>query len=461
MIKIQIVSADNESNISRPKPIELGYSGFKRERALELANLIRIAVTDYKCFNNWVNNLNTIKIKNGVKSKEFTLEKDRKLARIDLAKNNTWIYAKKEIGHSTIKEYHLLTESDVKDDNLISQFSDNEYYKYKIIKTYEYTTYYPTKLEVDINRFGFIAERQESDQKISFVVFRGTRELGEWFSNTQFKQVSLLRTDNNPHGLKGYGKISLGFNKIYTGFRPGSLIKHENPNSILSQSHASFFRKNLERIDDDKIKYKYIYQAINEYISSGDFNSNTDVYIGGHSLGGALATIATMHIAKNNTFKTSINLYTFGSPKVGNNEFADKFNQLVDQNKIKAFRFVNSEDIITRVPMANWFKSGIELENNSLLELTRDAFNILNDSPKTRIPGTKFISRSSSKIVGTLLNRKSPTGGIFDEKYQHVGIPIYFTHQARRFNNQNLKIAKTIEDNHNITATYCGVLEKK
>ncbi len=147
-------------------------------------------------------------------------------------------------------------------------------------------------------------------------------------------------------------------------------------------------------------------------------------------MGGALATIATMHIAEKDKFETSINLYTFASPRVGDNVFADKFNQLVYQNKIKAFRFANSEDIVTKVPFPVWFKSGIDLENNPLLELTRSTFNRL-------------------------------TGGIFDKDYQHVGIPIYFTHQARRFNNdQNLKPTATVGDNHNMTATYCGALER-
>ena len=82
-------------------------------------------------------------------------------------------------------------------------------------------------LDVDINRFGFIAEREEGERKIIFVVFRGTREPAEWFSNAQFKQVEFLKTEEdnpngnkNPKGIEGYGKISLGFNKMYTYFRP-------------------------------------------------------------------------------------------------------------------------------------------------------------------------------------------------------------------------------------------------
>ncbi len=288
MKKINIVTVEDEHRISRPeRPIKLNqYTGLESERAWELANLIRIAATDYKCFNNWFNDLDISQIENGGKSKEFTLEKDRELIGIEPRKNNPWIYANKKISNSTIKEYHLLTESDVEDNNLISQFTDDEYYKYKVLKTYEYLAYYPAKLDVDIDRFGFIAERQEGDNKIVFIVFRGTRELGEWFNNAQFKQVNFLEMDDYSDGIEGYGKISLGFNKMYTGFRPGIFIDYDNLNEISRRSDA-FFRRILERIDNVKIKYKSIYKAINEYFSNGDLNTNTDIYISGHSLGGA------------------------------------------------------------------------------------------------------------------------------------------------------------------------------
>ena len=139
-----------------------------------------------------------------------------------------------------------------------------------------------------------------------------------------------------------------------------------------------------------------------------------------------------MDIAEKDKLRTPINLYTFASPRVGDNEFADKFNQFAsgENKKIKAFRFANSEDIVPKVPFPVWFKSGIDLVQKPLLELARTTFN---------------------KI----------TGGIFDKDYQHVGVSIYFTHQARRFNGDGtLKPTATVGDNHNMTSTYCGALEK-
>lgn len=66
------------------------------------------------------------------------------------------------------------------------------------------------------------------------------------------------------------------------------------------------------------------------------------LYITGHSLGGALATVATQNLE--HTLKSQIAAcYTFGSPRVGNNQY---------ERNIKApfYRIVHSTDIVTLLP---------------------------------------------------------------------------------------------------------------
>ncbi|PCJ19605.1 MAG: hypothetical protein COB02_07615 [Candidatus Cloacimonadota bacterium] len=62
------------------------------------------------------------------------------------------------------------------------------------------------------------------------------------------------------------------------------------------------------------------------------------LFITGHSLGAALATMAA-----NRMEKKVLACYTFGSPRVGNWAFKRSY-------KVPTYRFVNSADIITRVP---------------------------------------------------------------------------------------------------------------
>lgn len=69
------------------------------------------------------------------------------------------------------------------------------------------------------------------------------------------------------------------------------------------------------------------------------------LYITGHSLGGALATVATENLESNPNFELQVAAcYTFGSPRVGNAEY--------DPNiKSSFFRIVNTADIVTIIPL--------------------------------------------------------------------------------------------------------------
>jgi triacylglycerol lipase len=65
----------------------------------------------------------------------------------------------------------------------------------------------------------------------------------------------------------------------------------------------------------------------------------------GHSMGAAVATLAVERLhAKGQTIHS---LYTFGSPRVGDSAFSKHFNQAL---KSRTFRFVNGNDLITRMP---------------------------------------------------------------------------------------------------------------
>ena len=70
------------------------------------------------------------------------------------------------------------------------------------------------------------------------------------------------------------------------------------------------------------------------------------LWITGHSLGGALATLAAARFVLEMD-KPVNGVYTFGQPRVGDREFARLFNS---EFKARQFRFVNNNDIVTRVP---------------------------------------------------------------------------------------------------------------
>ena len=73
-----------------------------------------------------------------------------------------------------------------------------------------------------------------------------------------------------------------------------------------------------------------------------DEMTDKELYICGHSLGAAMATICTSRVEE---FRSVAGLYTYGSPRAGTRSF-------VKGIKTEHWRFVNNNDIVTRVPLA-------------------------------------------------------------------------------------------------------------
>jgi triacylglycerol lipase len=74
------------------------------------------------------------------------------------------------------------------------------------------------------------------------------------------------------------------------------------------------------------------------------------VWITGHSLGAALATLAADRVTRERASSQLGELkgiYTFGSPLVGDRQFVDGFNTRCAD---RSFRFVNDQDTVTRLP---------------------------------------------------------------------------------------------------------------
>jgi len=78
-----------------------------------------------------------------------------------------------------------------------------------------------------------------------------------------------------------------------------------------------------------------------------ELKRDRDIYFIGHSLGGALATVASLYFTKKYSF-INIHVHTYGSPRVGDYNFAKLFNASVKSSK----RYVNQNDIVTYAP---WF----------------------------------------------------------------------------------------------------------
>lgn len=149
--------------------------------------------------------------------------------------------------------------------------------------------------------YPFIGYVMESKNRI-IIVFRGTEDLFDIISDFDFRQVTY------PF-VKEAGKTHSGITSIYRKYIRSHLV------SILQ-----------------------------------GLSKRKKLYITGHSLGGALATLAALDIAVNTKFNTPT-VISFGSPRVGNSDFVLAFNQHIS----RSIRVVNINDFIPKFPPSNFF----------------------------------------------------------------------------------------------------------
>lgn len=112
------------------------------------------------------------------------------------------------------------------------------------------------------------------------------------------------------------------------------------------QVHSGF----LSAYDSVRTRIMRLIRQVVGYIDDGPQPlSEWHVYVTGHSLGGALATLLALELSSSQLTKLgviSVTMYNFGSPRVGNKKFAEVYNEKV----CDSWRVVNHRDIIPTVP---------------------------------------------------------------------------------------------------------------
>jgi predicted lipase len=103
-------------------------------------------------------------------------------------------------------------------------------------------------------------------------------------------------------------------------------------------------------------------------------NNIKHISLSGHSSGGAIANIASIDFCKKYD-NIKINCVTFGSPKVGNQNFVTEYNKYVKNS----YRIVNKNDIIEHLPLPILYKhihEPIYLEENKKFKIHEIFLNI-------------------------------------------------------------------------------------
>jgi hypothetical protein len=147
--------------------------------------------------------------------------------------------------------------------------------------------------------------------------------------------------------------------------------------------------------------FKSVQRAIDDAVLQAE---GRPVICCGHSLGGAVATLAATYIRKRH--RRPVMLYTFGCPLTGDAEFARHFSSV---DPIIAYRFVHNRDLVTMVPPpnANLRVSLLPLALANpiyLIPATCDPFG----KPYTHFGKLVFIRRVDPGSFSVDVDRKSP-----------------------------------------------------
>jgi hypothetical protein len=270
--------------------------------------------------------------------------------------------------------------------------------------------------------FGFVASEISSENV--FIVFRGTIKFIEWFKNINIQLVtykdSKRKNDNIWEKVEITGEIA-----------EGVIQKNQSLTVINTKDDKDFGYVTAG--------FRGIYITLRQQMLDAleKLPQDSQIYLTGHSLGGALATLAVPDILKNTNFQEpqNIKLYTFASPRCGDRTFATSF----EKTKVQHWRIANTEDFVTMIPFptGNVFQPAPpetppELDV-SLLGKLRYGLGI---------GGVTGVDRNPNPIFGFFKamydrNKRRMPG------YVHTGTPIYFTIHA-----------DALEKHHNLHEVY-------
>ena len=139
----------------------------------------------------------------------------------------------------------------------------------------------------------------EADNRV-FLVFRGSEDEIDWLNNLQFRQKDYPYDDKDTTDIQ----FHRGFMTAYWAVR-------------------------------DRVQ-----RVMEQY-------TDAEVVVTGHSLGGALATIASLDVQYNITQdKQPLSVYTYGAPRVGNDALIASFQRRVPH----CYRYVYGRDLVPQVP---------------------------------------------------------------------------------------------------------------
>lgn len=194
----------------------------------------------------------------------------------------------------------------------------------------------------------------DADKTLAFTCAKLCQEVYKDFSGLKFETVQDMETDLIQSQDEGFTDTQVAFlhrqgsERTYVIFRGSDKSIDWMNNIQMRQQVYPYGDKDTDVRFHQGFMSAY-FAVRDRLLPAVEKIDSPQIVITGHSLGGALATIAALDIQYNITSKRSgqeISAYTFGAPRVGNKALAESYNRRVPDS----FRYIYGWDIVTRVP---------------------------------------------------------------------------------------------------------------
>ena len=185
--------------------------------------------------------------------------------------------------------------------------------------------------------------KDDKNERIT-LVFRGTENelafFSDWRTNTSIRKIKAPLP-------KAINQEVSGITNVY--FHGGFY------NYLFSETYTQDDLEGSRKFDEILANVKKLTKEYPHY----------KLYVTGHSLGGALASIASFYMSTDPDFSEPVTCITSGAPRVGDYNYLKVSQILEKKGKLRFCRIVNDKDLVTLVPVWRYHHAGIQIRLHS------------------------------------------------------------------------------------------------
>eukprot|EP00475_Leptophrys_vorax_P037974 TRINITY_DN6617_c0_g1_i1.p1 TRINITY_DN6617_c0_g1~~TRINITY_DN6617_c0_g1_i1.p1 ORF type:complete len:569 (+),score=135.53 TRINITY_DN6617_c0_g1_i1:99-1805(+) len=242
-------------------------------------------------------------------------------------------------------------------DSTIQDFDDLQY---KVSNSKLFLLYSALAYENVATTRSVLPQEEKKDDEVKFWVDSDKRSKFSIFYSKQKKVVVITFKGTSPFRWDEWSQ--------------DATIVLRSTNNFPGLVHRGFYDRIFEDgggrvLIDLETKLKEVYEA------AGDDAGNVRIWITGHSLGAAMCSVFTAYVVSNLSLDENWNFggfsrsnfkgsYSYGTPRVGDLEFARYIQQAAELIEYPFYRVIGSTDIVCRIPFGISLTSGHNFSND-------------------------------------------------------------------------------------------------